>query len=95
MASWLRKLATFPKNPGSIPSTHTVAYNVMYSLRDLSPSPYSVGTAHMWYIDIHAGKTPYMKSNGKKNKVISSHSDIERIHLPPYRIAQQYALLKV
>lgn len=30
MAQWLRTLAVFPKDPGSTPSTHMVAYNYLW-----------------------------------------------------------------
>jgi hypothetical protein len=38
MAQQLTTLVAFPEDPGSIPSTHMVAYNYNSSSRDLTPS---------------------------------------------------------
>lgn len=45
LAQWLRALVVLTKDPGSIPSTHVEAH------------PFLGHEAHVWCIDIHAGRT--------------------------------------
>jgi hypothetical protein len=55
IAQWLRALAGFPKDQGSIPSTHMAAHNK--SATPVSGEPIlSVASAGTRYTDIDAGR---------------------------------------
>ena len=61
MAQQLRALAALPEDQGSIPSTHMGGSQSCVSLVPGESSAFplvpSSGTACMWHIDVHAGKT--------------------------------------
>jgi hypothetical protein len=58
MAQWLRALAALSEVLSSVPSTHVAAHNCNSSSRGSDPLFWSPGDqAHMWFTDIHTGKT--------------------------------------
>ena len=58
MAQWLRVLAAIVEDLGLILSTHTSASSQSYRIPvPLDTMSSSAGTPHIYYTDIHAGKT--------------------------------------
>jgi len=69
VAQQLRALAAVPEDLSLIPTVYMVAYKHLYLwFRQICILHWH--QAHMWYIDIHAGKAPiHIQSNSKtKNK---------------------------
>ena len=52
MGQWLRALDILPEAPESVPSTHMASHTICNS----SPLMEPLGTACIWYTDIHADK---------------------------------------
>lgn len=80
MAQQFSPLGALPGDPGSIPSMHKVAHNHLYlqfqGVQCLFRAPWS--TAHMWYMDIHSGKTPIYITIKWKTKPKTLWAFVER-----------------
>lgn len=63
---WLQVLVILAEDLNSVSNTHMMAHNCLSInsvLGNLMPSPaFCVYKAYMWYINIHAGKTPMLGS---------------------------------
>lgn len=65
MPQWLRALDVLAENLGPVPSTHTVVHCLQLQFPGTQcPLLVSLGTEHVWYRDIHAGRIhTHMKIN--------------------------------
>jgi hypothetical protein len=57
MTQWLGALAKLSEDLGSIPSIHMATNNCLkFQFQGIQHCLTSVGTAYLWYTDMHAGQ---------------------------------------